>query len=183
MNPLRAAIRIWFLLSPLISDLHADPRPERTIPDGSDTRDRFLKLIARPRVPFAPNERTPSSSDGLTKIGFDFETEANQRVPGLMIRSINLILPCPNSMGFCSQRNILDQKKNDQQVRFPFPNQNRWNQPCRFPRRNMRRIDQFLLVIAAKSLASLIPERGWDTVSSLPNTLRHLAPLTNDYSI
>ena len=100
MNPLRAAIRILFVLSLLISDLHADPRPERTIPDGSDTRDRFLKLIARPQVPLAPNERTPSSTDGLTEIGFDFAAEANQRVPGLMIRSINLILPCPNSMGF-----------------------------------------------------------------------------------
>ena len=86
MNPLRAATRILFVLSLLISDLHADPRPERTIPDGSDTRDRFLKLIARPQVPLAPNERTPSSSDGLTEIGFDFVAEANQRVPGLMIK-------------------------------------------------------------------------------------------------
>jgi hypothetical protein len=125
MNPLRAATRILFVLALLISDLHADPRPDRTIPDGSDTGDRCLKLIARPQVPFTPNERPPSSSDGLTKIGFDFAAEANQRVPGLMIRSINLILPCPNSMGFCSQRNIIAQKRNDQRVRFPASDQNR----------------------------------------------------------
>ena len=50
------------------------------------SRQEFLKLIDRPRVPLAPmSERVPES-DGLQRENFSFAAEAGERVPGIVIR-------------------------------------------------------------------------------------------------
>ena len=64
----------------------ADDRPPREIPNGTDTRDRFLKLIDRPRVPLNSMERPSAVVDGLIEAGFEFDAEADQRVPGLLLK-------------------------------------------------------------------------------------------------
>jgi pimeloyl-ACP methyl ester carboxylesterase len=53
--------------------------------DPESTRSRFLKIIDRPRVPLAPELRPGGSSQGLTATHFTFATEANERVPGIII--------------------------------------------------------------------------------------------------
>ena len=67
----------------------ADDRPPRAIPEGTDTRDQFLKLIERPHVPLNPIERQSVVVDGLLETGFEFDAEANQRVPGLLLKKVS----------------------------------------------------------------------------------------------
>jgi dienelactone hydrolase len=54
-----------------------------------DTRTAFLKLLDRPRVPLAPEESTPvNSEDGrVSRIAFNFAADAQQRVPGILVKS------------------------------------------------------------------------------------------------
>ena len=73
-------------MSLVATQILADDRPPRPIPDGTDTRDRFLKLIERPRVPLNSMERPSAIVDGLLETGFEFDAEANQRVPGLLLK-------------------------------------------------------------------------------------------------
>ena len=68
------------------TNLLADDRPPRSIPDGTDPRDRFLKLIERPRVPLNSFERPSAVVDGLLETGFEFDAEADQRVSGLLLK-------------------------------------------------------------------------------------------------
>ncbi|HEY7089731.1 MAG TPA: alpha/beta fold hydrolase [Tepidisphaeraceae bacterium] len=55
----------------------------------ADTRADFLKLIDRPRVPAAPQVAPTASTHplaGLAEFHFTFASEANQRVPGLIVK-------------------------------------------------------------------------------------------------
>ena len=65
----------------------ADDRPSRLIPDGTDTRERFLKLISRPCMPLNSIERPSAVVEGFTETGFEFDSEADQRVPCLLLKS------------------------------------------------------------------------------------------------
>ena len=65
-------------------DLFSEERPPRPIPEGPDSRERFLKLIERPRVPLNQHEQSPVVSDGFEETSFEFDSEAGQRVPGLL---------------------------------------------------------------------------------------------------
>jgi predicted esterase len=54
--------------------------------DAESTRSRFHKIIDRPRVPLDPQLRTGGTSQGLTATHFTFASEANERVPGVIMR-------------------------------------------------------------------------------------------------
>lgn len=54
---------------------------------ANDSRAAFLKLLDRPKVALAPQQAAPTSSDGLVDVAFSFATEAEQRVPGLLVKS------------------------------------------------------------------------------------------------
>ena len=58
-----------------------DAQPAR---DASPRAD-FLKLIDRPRVPLAPEAGAPVPEGKLVRIDFSYQTEAGQRVPGILI--------------------------------------------------------------------------------------------------
>lgn len=62
-------------------------RPARPIPAGADARNRFLKLVDRPRVPLASQERPGAKADGVVETHFDFSSEANERVPGILVKA------------------------------------------------------------------------------------------------
>lgn len=67
----------------------APPAP-RTIPAGATPRERFLKLIERPRVPLQAEDKTTNIHEGLTEIEFAFDSEAGQRVTGLLVKKSSL---------------------------------------------------------------------------------------------
>ena len=73
-------------MSLVATQILADDRPPRPIPSGIDTRDRFLELIERPHVPLNQFERPSVIVDGIVETGFEFDAEANQRVPGLLVK-------------------------------------------------------------------------------------------------
>ncbi len=50
------------------------------------TRQAFLKMIDRPRVALAPELKKQSESDGLEQWHLNYAAEAQQRVPGLIIK-------------------------------------------------------------------------------------------------
>ncbi len=79
---------VWsvLLIGFVTTQILADDRLPRLIPNGTDTRDRFLKLIERPRVPLNSNERHSVVVDGLLETGFVFDAEENQRVPGVLLK-------------------------------------------------------------------------------------------------
>lgn len=60
------------------------PRP---IPEGSDTRERFLKLIDRPRVQLDAKDEILGREEGLVEHRFEYSSEKSQRVPGLLVTS------------------------------------------------------------------------------------------------
>src|ERR1051326_7566406 len=53
---------------------------------AADPRAAFLKLIDRPRVPLAPETKTTSAPDGLVEIAFSYAADAEQRVPGILVK-------------------------------------------------------------------------------------------------
>ena len=54
---------------------------------AEDSRTEFLKLIDRPRVPLAPEAKAIESNDvSLQEFHFSFATEADQRVPGILVK-------------------------------------------------------------------------------------------------
>lgn len=73
----------------------AADRPARLIPSGESTRVRFLKLIDRPRVPLQASAETMSSDANVEKIRFEYSSEDNVRVPGLMLRPKGSETPRP----------------------------------------------------------------------------------------
>ena len=56
---------------------------------AADTRADFLKLIDRPRVPLAPQEEALPAKNGLSYLHFSYAADAEQRVPGLLLKSTN----------------------------------------------------------------------------------------------
>jgi dienelactone hydrolase len=63
----------------------ANVYPQSTT-DAASIRSRFLKIIDRPRVPLDPKLRQGGASQGLTATHFTFATDADERVPGIIIR-------------------------------------------------------------------------------------------------
>ena len=57
-------------------------------PDGPRIRAAFLQMIARPRVPLAP-ETVPRPDSGVYRAEqFSFASEAGERVPGVFLKSV-----------------------------------------------------------------------------------------------
>lgn len=54
--------------------------------DHTATRAAFLKLIDRPRVPLKPEEKALAAADGLAQWHFTFAADAEQRVPGILVK-------------------------------------------------------------------------------------------------
>ena len=50
----------------------------------TDTRQAFVTLIDRPKVPLSTTENLIDIEDGIAKYHFTFASEANQRVPGIL---------------------------------------------------------------------------------------------------
>jgi dienelactone hydrolase len=50
------------------------------------TRAAFLKLIDRPRVPLAPEVKEVGETDGTVQTHFSFAADAEQRVPGILLK-------------------------------------------------------------------------------------------------
>lgn len=57
--------------------------------DATSTRDAFLRIVDRPRVPLAPEVREIEAPKGLKKLYFTFAADAEQRVPGHLLKSDN----------------------------------------------------------------------------------------------
>jgi predicted esterase len=53
----------------------------------ADSRTDFLKLIDRPRVALASDVKEKSSGDGITRFDFAYSADANNRVPGILLKS------------------------------------------------------------------------------------------------
>jgi dienelactone hydrolase len=60
-----------------------------TFGQATDTRADFLKIIDRPRVPFAVQIEKLSATNGLVEFHFSFASDAKQRVPGLLLENEN----------------------------------------------------------------------------------------------
>lgn len=56
---------------------------------AADTRADFLKLIDRPRVLLAPEVQETPSPDGLIHLAFSYAADADNRVPGILLKSAN----------------------------------------------------------------------------------------------
>ena len=55
--------------------------------DGAATRDAFLHLIDRPRVPPSPSTEPAEHDRGLLRIAFSYASDAASRVPGLLVKA------------------------------------------------------------------------------------------------
>src|SRR5438093_3884577 len=66
---------------------YAQPRSGSTSLDAASIRSRFLKIIDRPRVRLDPKLRLGGASRGLTATHFTFATDADERVPGIIVRA------------------------------------------------------------------------------------------------
>ena len=80
-----SAWRVLSLCMVTVSMGFAEERSVRIIPAAENTRARFLKLLERPRVPLIASEQLGDVRDGLVETTFAFDSEAGQRVPGLMV--------------------------------------------------------------------------------------------------
>jgi dienelactone hydrolase len=56
---------------------------------AADSRSDFLKLIKRPRVPLSPQVEEMKNTNGLVQFHFSFASDAQQRVPGILIKPDN----------------------------------------------------------------------------------------------
>jgi dienelactone hydrolase len=56
--------------------------------DHTTTRAAFLKLIDRPRVALQPEEKRLAEADGLAQWHFSFAADAEQRVPGILVKQV-----------------------------------------------------------------------------------------------
>jgi len=75
MNPLRSLAILCLLATGYV---HA-----------SNTRMDFLKVIDRPRVPFAAQVQELPTTNGILQFHFSFATDASNRVPGILMESTN----------------------------------------------------------------------------------------------
>lgn len=74
------------LITAVGAPIRADDYPPRSIPEGATTQDRFLKLIERPHVPLDASEMPAVAINGQQELRFEFNSEATQRVPGLLVK-------------------------------------------------------------------------------------------------
>src|SRR6058998_4422341 len=65
---------------------YAQSKPDSALPDAAAIRSRFLEIIDRPRVPLDPQLRPAGTARGLTATHFTFAADAEERVPGIVIR-------------------------------------------------------------------------------------------------
>ena len=65
---------------------YAQSKPDSALPDAAAIRSRFLKIIDRPRVPLDPQLRPAGTARRLTATHFTFAADAEERVPGIVIR-------------------------------------------------------------------------------------------------
>jgi len=70
----------------LLAGLLCGAAPPTLAPEA--TRASFLKMIDRPRVPLAAEERQISNSSGVEQIRFSYAAEAGVRVPGVLVRAV-----------------------------------------------------------------------------------------------
>ncbi len=54
--------------------------------ENNQNRAEFLRLIDRPRAPLAPEAQELDATDGLTQTHFSFAADAEQRVPGVLVK-------------------------------------------------------------------------------------------------
>src|SRR5262245_22197793 len=59
---------------------------ESEVSDAATKRAAFLKLIDRPRAPLAPEVNEMGETDGLAQSHFSFAADAEQRVPGILVK-------------------------------------------------------------------------------------------------
>jgi dienelactone hydrolase len=69
--------------------------PSGQTPDAARIRAAFLQLIARPRVPLAPETQPRSDSAAYRAEHFSFASEAGERVPGVFLKSVRWNDPRP----------------------------------------------------------------------------------------
>jgi dienelactone hydrolase len=80
-----AAIAALFLsAAALLCRADQAPAPAAT-PTTQQTRDAFLKMIDRPKVDLAAEETFVATKDGISRYHFTYASEANVRVPGLLL--------------------------------------------------------------------------------------------------
>src|SRR5438046_10625969 len=66
---------------------YAQSKPDSALPDAAAIRPRFLKIIHRPCVPLDPQLRPAGTARGLSATHLTFAADAEERVPGIVIRS------------------------------------------------------------------------------------------------
>src|SRR3989442_2793815 len=74
---------------------YAQSKPDSALPDAAAIRSRFLEIIDRPRVPLDPQLRPAGTARRLTATHFTFAAEADERVPGIIIRTEKSAGPRP----------------------------------------------------------------------------------------
>ena len=79
---LKLILAVWAVLLGAASWVRADAPPT-----GGNSRDAFLRLIDRPRVdPNVEEKEMPAPAAGMVESHIAFSTEANQRVPAILIK-------------------------------------------------------------------------------------------------
>ena len=81
---MRLNIRNFFLAFFALSILHVMGQSQPFSP--ATIRQDFLKMIDRPRVALAPELKRQSETDGLEQWHLSYASEAQQRVPGLIVK-------------------------------------------------------------------------------------------------
>ncbi len=81
-------IAIFILTLAQIISLQIAAAEESRRVSSMRTRTAFLKLIDRPRVPLATEVREISAQDGRARFHFTFAADAEQRVPGLIVKPL-----------------------------------------------------------------------------------------------
>lgn len=81
--PLAWCLFMGFMVTTAIGE----DRPGRAIPEAATLRERFLKLIDRPRADLNPHEHTVVVENGLVESHIDFLSETNERVTGILVKS------------------------------------------------------------------------------------------------
>jgi poly(3-hydroxybutyrate) depolymerase len=60
-------------------------------PAAEQTREAFLKILDRPRVDLAPQVQEQTTENGIARFHFTYRTEADQRVPGILLVKQDLL--------------------------------------------------------------------------------------------
>jgi dienelactone hydrolase len=76
-GPSRKSVSAQAKSSPAAETMIADPAPRRAA---------LLKLINRPRAALAPEVKDLDAVDGLSQMPFSFAADAEQRVPGILVK-------------------------------------------------------------------------------------------------